>query len=150
MFAGGFGGSKSSNRIELSQFIQKLLHFFVISLSPCGLHIPLVPTLSPCCLHIVPTWSPHPCGPDIVPHCLHVVYMLFPHCLHIVPMLSPCCPHVVPMLSPHCPHTITVIPLLFPLSPSSPHHRYGPHIISTPTYPLHPPPPPWRGDPQNQ
>ena len=66
----------------------------------------------------------------------------------IVPTLSlwsPHCPHIVSTLSPCCPHIVTIIPMSSPLSPSSPHHLYGPHIIPTPTYPLHPPPPPRGG-----
>ena len=50
--------------------------------SPCGLHIPVVPMLSPHCPHVVPIWSAHPHGP------------------HVDPMLSPHCPHVVP-IDPH-------------------------------------------------
>ena len=83
------------------------------------------------------------------PHGLHipVVPMLSPHCPHIVSTWSPhpCGPHIVSTLSPRCPHIITVIPI----SSYHWHCPHHPHIISTPTYPLHPPPPP-RGGPQNQ
>ena len=111
-------------------------------LSPCGLHIPVVPTLSPSCLHVVPTWSPHPYG-------LHI-----PCCLHVVPMWSPhpCGPHVVSMLSPHGLHIPVVptshvvstlsscglhIPVVPMLSPCCPHVvSIDPHINP----PIHPPP----------
>ena len=71
MCGGGFKGPKSSNRIQLSQFVQKLWHFF------SDFIVPMVPTLSrgPHVIPVVPTSSlyhPHmvpiaarrfPCGP---------------------------------------------------------------------------------------
>ena len=101
---------------------------FVSMVSPCGLHIPVVPMLSPHCPHVVPTWSAHPHGPHIdpmlSPHCPHIVPMLSPHGVHIpvvptshvVTTLSPCGLHipVVPMLSPHCPHVVSIDPHINP------------------------------------
>ena len=127
MCAGGFRGPKSSNRIELSQFVQELLHFsyFVVlmwSPHPRGPHIiPVIPTPSPSSphhphhLHIVftPPWLWSPC-------CLHGLHsMLSPH--------GPCHPHC-----PHHPHIILVVPTS---SRRSPHHLQHPDTNYTHPHP---------------
>ena len=114
----------------------------VSMLSPCGLHIPVVPILSPRCLHIVLMLSP--CCPHVVstsqwsPCCPHVVStsLWSPCCLHIVLMLSPCCLHVVPMWSPkpHGPHVVSTLisccPHVVSTSPWSPCCPHGGNKIT--------------------
>ena len=136
MCAAGFKGPRSSNRIELSWFIQKLLHFsdFVVQMwspwSPRHPHhphvIPVIPTSSPY-PHVVPIalrrprCGPHGCGLVVSTPCCPCC----PHC--------PCGPHVIP----RHPHVIPIIPML------SPHCLEGTHIIPNPpdthsTHPHHP------------
>ena len=117
MCGGGFKGPKSSNRIQLSRFVQK---FLVILLSPwspwsprCPHVIPVIPTSSLC----------RPCHP----HIISIVPRRFPCGPHgLWSPLSPWSPpHVVPVVptsslsSPHCPRVIPVIPMS---SRRSPHH----------------------------
>ena len=119
MCGGGFKGPKSSNRIQLSRFVQKMA-FLVILLSPwsadcpCHPHVVLVSSpSSPHCPHSpqkVPMWSPwlwSPWSPPLSPP-------------HVVPMVP-----VVPC-SPHRPHIVPIIPTSSLLSPRRLHH---PHIV---------------------
>ena len=130
MCGGGFKGPKSSNRIQLSRFIQKA--FLVISLCPWS------------------PWSPHcPCHHHIVP-VIPMSSPCHPHHPHIIP-IAPEGPHVVPiavvsvvstLCCPHCPCGPHVIPVVSTSSPSSPCHVEDSHIIpnpQTPTPPTHHP-----------
>ena len=116
MCGGGLKGPKSSNRIQLSRFVQSYGIFsdFVV---------PVVPMLSPSSL-----LSPHcPRHPHVIPiaprrsQCsLLGCGLRGLCCLH--PMLSPCCPrgpHVIPVVPvsslsspchPHCPHIVPIAP----------------------------------------
>ena len=103
MCAGGFKGPKSSNRIQLSRFVQMLWHFSDF---------------------VVPTWSPWSPRCPHHPHVIPIVPMSSPS--------SPCHPHSpqkVPMWSPHCPRHPHVVPVVLT---SSPYHLEGPHIIPNP------------------
>ena len=114
MCAGGFKGPKSSNKIQLSQFVKKVMAFLVISLSPHG---PRVIPLSPCCPHIVPTSS------TSSPH--------HPHIIPIAPRRSQCGPSDLwsPWSPWSPPHVVPVVPVIPLSSPSSSHHPHHPHII---------------------
>ena len=130
-------GSQIFKQNSIISICSKVMAFLVISLSPWSPHCPRHPHVIP----VIPMSSP--CHPH------------FPHVISIAPRKSPCGPHgcglhglcclrgLHPMLSPWSPHHPRgphVIPML---SPSSSHCLEGSHIIPNPpdTHSTHPHPP---------
>ena len=163
MCGGGLKGPKSSNGIQLSQFVQSygiFSDFVVPTWSPSSSHCPhhphIVLTSSPsspsssCCPHSpqkVPMWSPWSVVSTCCPRCPHIIPTSSPHHPHrprhphvvpIAPRRSPCGLH-----SLWSPHVVPVVPIIPTSSLLSPHYLEGPHIIPNPpdTHSTHPHPP---------
>ena len=159
-------GSQIFKRNSIISIHSKVMAFLVILLSPHGPHrprvVPVIPTSSHC-PHIIPTLSTSSPSSSCCPHSPQKVPMWSPwSVVSTCCPRRPCHPHVIPTSSPLsscCPHSPQKVPMWSPWSVVStccPHHPRHPHVIPTssrrsphhpqlPKYPVHSPPPPWRG-----